>query len=574
MSTSGSQPVPRTSPVQNITVPEDEPGLNLGRIKGIVVRGRWWILLATCVCAISATAVAYLLPVRFTSDATLLVVQQQVPQRYVTPTSTLTIAEELQAMTQEVLSRKRLLQLIDQFGLYSNERKRLAPEQLIALMRKYIQIQPVEAAIGSGSGKDISSFKISFSADKAILAQEVTSQLTSLFIQENLKVREDQAATTTSFLDEHVGEAKKRLDEQEQRVRDFKMQYLGELPEEQQNNLAILNSSQTQLQNTTVNLDRARQQQVYLQSLLDEYQRLAARGSALPAAPGAAPQATAVLDPVQLLENDLTRLESTRTQLLTIYHERYPDVAAIEREITSKKALLEKLRAAKSETSASSAQSAGKSGAVDPGRTDAKRNVPADQGENATIAQLRSQLEANRIEIENLTRAQKQENDAIAEYRNRLNLTPVREQQLSSISRDYELSKQEYLDLLGKEQQSELAMSLEKRQGGQQFRVAESPSLPTLPSSPKRLKISLGGVGGGIVFGLLLAVLADLRNPKVYDEKEAIRQFSIPLVVALPLLSTPAEIRSQRWKRAFGWFSAGVLTAAVLLVEYYVYRHP
>ena len=178
------------------------------------------------------------------------------------------------------------------------------------------------------------------------------------------------------------------------------------------------------------------------------------------------------------------------------------------------------------------------------------------------------------MEIENLEKDEKQRNATISEYESRLNLTPVREQQLSGMLRDYDLSKKEYNDLLGKEQQSELAMSLEKRQGGQQFRLAESPNLPTLPSSPKRLKISLGGAGGGVLLGLVLAVLAEIKNPKLYDENEVTRRFSLPLVVGLPLLLAPGEARLRRWKTLFEWFGGSALIVAVLGVEYFVYLHP
>jgi protein tyrosine kinase modulator len=560
-----------------VTATDDEaPSLTLSQAKGIITRGRWWILLAMCTSTAAAIAVAYRLPARYTSEATLLVVQQQVPERYVTPTSTLTIADELDAMTQEVLSRKPLMALIDQFGLYPKERQRLAPEELITLMRKYIDIQPLQTASGAAQGgKTFNAFKISFSAEKPILAQEVTSRLTSLFIQQNLTVRQEQAATTTSFLGENVDTAKKHLAEQEERLRDFKMQYLGTLPEQEGSNLAILSSAQAQLQSISASLDRARQQRVYLESLLDAYRHLSARD--VPASPLPSRAATPVIDdPIQDLRKDLTRLQIARTKLLSTYTENYPDVLALDREISAKQASLESLKPAKvpaltlPEESSTTPSSKGNQDT----RAVQASSSPLESEEDASVAQVKSQLESNRLEIANLEKDEKQRNVQISEYQSRLNLTPVREQQLSGILRDYDLSKQEYGDLLGKQQQSELAMSLEKRQGGQQFRLAESPNLPTLPSSPKRFKISLGGAGGGIVLGLALAVLAEIKNPKLYDENEVKRRFSLPLVVGLPLLLAPAETRLRTWKRLFEWLCVSVLTVAVLAADYFVYLHP
>jgi len=281
-------------------------------------------------------------------------------------------------------------------------------------------------------------------------------------------------------------------------------------------------------------------------------------------------------DPIQVMQSELIRLQATRAQLLGIYRESYPDVVAIEREISAKEASLESVKSAKVTPvlSPTDPPAAASERSQDPPSGPQSRNSPPEGEDDTSIAQVRSQLEANRVEIENLSKDEKQQDAAISQYQSRLNLTPVREQQLSGILRDYELSKQEYLDLLGKEQQSQLAMSLEKRQGGQQFRLAESPSLPTLPSSPKRLKISLGGAGVGVLLGLVLAVLADIRNPRLYNEKEASSRLSIPLVVGLPLLLTPDEARLRRWKKFFELCSGSLLTLAVLVVQYYVYRHP
>src|ERR1035441_2645103 len=137
---------------------EGSPADTLQRVRGIVVRGRWWILLTATVVSLATVAALYQIPNRYTSEATLLVVPQQVPARYVTPNTETNIADALQAMTQDVLSRARLLELIDEFGLYAKERQRLAPEEVLDLMRTYIDIKPVDSASGR---RDINAFRIS-----------------------------------------------------------------------------------------------------------------------------------------------------------------------------------------------------------------------------------------------------------------------------------------------------------------------------------------------------------------------------------------------------------------------------
>ena len=169
---------------------------------------------------------------------------------------------------------------------------------------------------------------------------------------------------------------------------------------------------------------------------------------------------------------------------------------------------------------------------------------------------------------------EEQQKAIISEYQNRLNLTPVREQQLTSLLRDYELSKQDYADLLGKEQQSQLAASLEKQQGGQQFRLVEPPSLPALPSSPKRTKLSLGGLGAGLVLGLAFAFLKELARPTFHTTKEISQRFAAPLVIGLPEILTRAEERNRRWIKGLELVCGSALALVICVAEYYVLRHP
>jgi polysaccharide chain length determinant protein (PEP-CTERM system associated) len=514
--------------------PEIDLNQTVNRLLRILVRHRWAAFGATVVVVFGTVLVLSRIPNRYRSEATLLVVQQQVPQRYVLPTTTTDMREALQATTEEVLSRNHLLAIIDEFGLYVNDRRRLSPESILDKMHHDIAIEPFE---NQSPQKDVSSFKISFIASSPQLAQEVTSKLTSLFIEENLETREHQATTTTDFLREQLEAAKKKLGDAEEQVRAYKMQHLGELPEQQPGNLAIMAGLQTQLQNTMSNLSRADEQRQYLESL-SEYRLLS-------------------------VENDLARFKSERAKLLDKYTARYPAVIELDEKIAQVEASMKSLQIWKG------------AGTEVPTTRALAASAIAPEG-YTSLGQLRGQVEANRLEIENLSKEEKRLKDEIDQYQRRLNATPVREQQLAGILRNYDQLKQDYSDLLAKESQSQMAADLEKRQEGQQFRLVDRPSLPTEPSSPNRINVSLGGAAAGVGLGLALAFLMDLKDRSFHSEEDLSKVFALPLVVGVPLLLTSYEERSRTWKRAFEWVAGSGLALAVVLAqlyEFYLYRH-
>jgi polysaccharide chain length determinant protein (PEP-CTERM system associated) len=502
-------------------------GETLDRFRCILIRRRRWIVGIGVGVALGTVGALSLLPNRYISEATLLVVQQQVPERYVVPTSTTDISAALQAMKREVLSRTRLLKIVQDFNLYEKKRRRLAPETVTELMLKDIDIEPIDE---NPVRKDFTAFKISFIAESPALAQRVTNTLTYLFISENLRTREEQSVNTTAFLHEQVEEKRKTLEERERTLRDLKMHFLGELPEQQQGNLGILTGLQAQLQNTLAALNHAQEQRVYLESLLNGY----------------------LTQPMA----ELSQLRAKRAKLLEVYTPQYPAVVKIDQDIEKAEAFLRGLQ-----------EDRGGQGKEGYGTA-----APAGITEQPAIAQVKSQLDANRVEIMNLSKEEARLKNAVAEYERRLNATPAREQQLLTANRDLEQLQQEYAELQKKEEESRLATNLEKNQGGQQFRLVDPPSLPVVPSTPKRLKVSVGGVAAGFGLGLAIALLIEMKDRSLHTEADVIRQFSPPLVLAVPMVLTSREKHVRFWGSAAELAAGAISMALVCLAEFYVYR--
>jgi len=544
---------------------EDAGSLNLnetiGKAFGFLTRRRWWIILPFFCVALATVGALSFIPNHFTSTATLLVVQQQVPQRYVVPNSDVDLNSALQAMKQQVLSRTQLLRMIDEFGLYPKQRRRLAPEELVALMLKNIEITPtIENPLPRQ--KDFDSFKISFTTENGLLAQQVTNNLTSLFTNEYLRTQAEQSTNTTDFLHRQVEEKGRELEAQEGKLRDFKLGHVGELPEQQAGNLGILTGLQSQLSNTMTSLENAQQQRVLLQAQLEATPRrrsLADAGAPvfLPGNPTAQ-----TVSPVQAAQSNLALLESQRSSLLSKgYTPQHPDVIRNQRDIAEAQEKLKHALAAVPPPEK-----------VLPTRPAGGAPQPVEPTDDPVVAQLRSGLEANRMQIENLTRDEARLKASITQYENRLNQTPVREQQEASILRDTEVLRTQYAELQKKEQESQLATNLEKQQGGQQFRLIDPASLPIVPSSPKRVMISLGGAGGGLALGLALAVLMELRDTSYQTEAELIKHLSPPFVLGIPLLPTAREKRRKKWRNLFQWAAASAMVIVVLAAQLFVYK--
>lgn len=520
----------------------------IDRTIGIVLRRRWWFIAAACIVAIGAALGSFVLPNRYKSEATILVQQQQIPERYVVPNSTTDLDEFLQTMTHDILSRPRLLKIITDFNLYPEERARLSPEQLVELMRGDIAIQSLENPDPDPQQKGANAFTISYIGSGPVTVQQVTQRLTSLFINEDLESQQQLDVTTTAFLQNQLTAARNDLNEKEQRLRDFKMANLGELPEQEQDNLQILAGLQSQLQNTNAAFARANEQRAYLQSLQAQYQNLsAATGSISPAA--------TTLSPLDAARSELNRLQTERTKLLATFSPEYPDVKTVNHEITETQALLVQLQKAKPPAPDPSAPS-----------------TPASSSNDTTMAQLNSQLKENELEISTDQQQIKQLQQEVDTYQHRLNLTPVREQQLTDILRDYDLAKKNYDDLYAKKTQSALATDLQQDQQGQQFRLIEPPNLPSKPFTPNRLKIALGGLAGGIALGAALALLMETKDSSLHSEKDLRMRFGVPLMIGTQLVSTPRERRRRVVGAALQWCAGTVLLLAVLAAEYYVYR--
>jgi polysaccharide chain length determinant protein (PEP-CTERM system associated) len=510
----------------------------------VLKRRRRWFLVPIIAGWAIVWAISWLVPPVYRSEALILVEEQKVPKDYVVPNVTTGIQERLQTLTQQIMSRTRLQHIIEQYHLYPKEAERLSLDEHIDRMRKDIEIELVQ----SKDRKELTAFRIYYSAPNPVLAQSVTAELTSLFIDENLRNREQLTESTTAFLRQQLDEAGKHLGEQEQKIREYKAQYIGQLPSQLESNVQILTGLQGQSHLEEDELNRAKQHNLYLESLLEQY-----RNRHDDITDGKTVQLPEALD------QELTRLKTELADASAHDTEDHPDIIKLKSQI----AATSKMRKQISDDLST------------PAAPDSTAKTTPDNHASLTTApamQLESELKANRLEMENRDRELKQLQARIEDYRVRLNQTPMREQQLSDLMRDYDQSHANYESLLAKKNQSELATNLEKRQGGEQFTVIDPPSLPQKLYGPNRFAWNWIGLGLGVLLGLVTGAGTEMGDDRVHSEKELKALFKAPVLTEIPPLPTAEEMRAQSRVRTLEWVFVVLIVAVITtgsLVSYY-----
>jgi polysaccharide biosynthesis transport protein len=510
------------------------------RVLSIARRRHFYFLVPLLIGWVAVWGIGWFLPPRYKSGTLILVEQQTMPKDYVTPNVSDDIQERLQSITQQILSRTRLLHIIDEFDLYAplgntNE------ERKVDRMRKDIEISLVRDA-----GDRVTAFNVYYSAANPYVAQSVTSELTSLFINENLEVRQQESEGTTKFLADQLEDARKNLAEQEEKVRVFKGQHIGDLPGQLGANLQILAGLQGQLQAETDALTAANQQHTYLQTLLDQYHALRASAKTGSGGPLGLPA----------IDDELDKLRTELADLSSRYTDRHPDVRNVKEQIAKtekiRQQLLMDLKAGKS---VSAADNTAQSSANDP---------VTENGTPSPIAQIKSQLRVNELEISNRNHSILELKNKIADYQVRLNEEPVREQQLADVTRGYDQSKAIYDDLLKKKNDSQMATDMELLQRGERFRVLDPPSLPTKPDFPNHLKFCGLGIAAGLGLGIAVVGAFEMMDDRLYSEAEIKDLIPVPIISEIPVITNPSDEKIARRKIWLAWATAAVVLFAIL----------
>lgn len=540
-----------------------------------------------------ALAVAVLLPSVYRSTATILIKEQEIPPELVRSTITSFADERIQVITQQVMTRVTLLEMAERYQLYGQARLRETGEEIIDRLRRDIKITPISAEVTdrrTGSPvKATIAFSVAYDSAVAAHAQKIANELVTLFLNENIKNRQQKAAETTTFLDEELARIGEHVSSLEQRLADFKRRNAGRLPEMGQVNQAGSERALGDLQRLDREIAFLEERQLALQTQLAETRPNTAIASG----------GGGVLEP----EDRLRVLQVQLISLQGIYSDVHPDVRRLKREIAAFK-LESNLQSAASDREARLAElrtslaalrqrysddhpdvlklrraysaienavrTGGETGAAQPAIAAPRKP------DNPTFLNLQLQIQTTGSQIQLLRNERESLKTRLEQIDLRLGQAPEVEREYLELARDLDSSRARFREIREKQMQAQVAEQLERSRKAERFTLIEPPIYPEKPHRPNRLAILLVGLVLALAGGLAAAALQETLDAKLHGQRALERWMQVPMLVVLPSMLPARPRRSQRvrrWAQGGGTFLL-VLLAATLLAVLHVFYLP
>ena len=457
----------------------------------IALRRKWLVILPLVIIVPISVALCFLLTKLYKAETTILVIPQTVPDAFVKPTVTMNPSEYLNVISQEIMSRTRLEKVIKKA---TPELYKTTPlDDIIAGMRSNIKIDVHR----NENSKSVASFTVSYQGKDPFRVAEITNLLATLFIEENLQSRAQQAEKTTDFLSKELSLLENTLADDEKKISAFKQLHIGNLPEQRDANLRMLDQLILQQQSMTGELNDAESRRILLQQQLIQ-------SGAIPI--------TNTDDQGSVLANSLQgrihEAQKRLAELLNKYTDAHPDVV-------SAKADLEKLIS----------------------QSKNMRDEPQPESFSPVSNEIDTQILSLNLKIKGLQNEDRAIKSKIADYQARIEITPKIEQELSALMRDYENSKAAYDDLLNKRMAARQAQKLEIEQQGEQFKVLDKAKVPLKPFKPNKPQILLMGVLIALALGGCLVFLAELMDQSFHSVHDVESYLDLPVLASVPLVS-------------------------------------
>ena len=560
------------------TIHHDDRLINID-VLGALKR-RKWIGLVIGVIGITLTyAIVETWPNTYTSTATILIEEPNVPSDLVKSTVSTYAQERLQIIQQRVMTSQNLYDIIKQYNLYP-EQQTMPRSALINMMRANVVLAVVSANLSGQQQQQRTrqqpqasiAFTLSFSDENQDLAKQVVDRLSELFLAENNRTRQQKAAGTTQFLGEQAKKLYADVQELEKKLLDVRSKYNGSLPEQFSMNTQLLNQAQAQLTQYRADLQILSDKKSYLQSQLGSispYTPMMANGR--PATPQA-----------QLMD-----LELQYSDLSTRYGSKHPDVVRLQRQIQVLKSQIGGVdtrsidQAKYSTLQAQLSDALQRYGEKHPEVQRLRRQLEdlqaqmkaaptssftAPQGppDNPMYIQIQSQLADAESQVRGLNERIAAVESNIEDLQKRILQTPAVEAEYTSLDNQHKVALERYQNFKDKEADAEVAENMEEQSQGETFSVIDPAQRPDIPASPnKRLLMAAGFFLTGVLAAAAMIGI-DMLDPRVYEPKSLMVAFGEMPLATVPYIRTADEVRGRRL-RLIGVTSVALIVMAGLL---------
>ena len=466
----------------------------------VLSRRKWWLVTPLAVCIVTGTLLALLLPREYLSQATIGVAAPTLSAELLRGVSSMDKEERQRAISQQLLSPTVMQRVVREEKINPD---RPVDETAAWLRMNVAQNISVPQPIGkSGDNpKGLDSFLLGYTDSDPQRTQRIANRVAYVFAEENSKRQIERSENTSEVLSQQLQASQARLTKLENDLRQKKQAYMGRLPDQVNANVQMVNGLRSQFESISNQLRSEQDRLSTVESQLEQM-RQGGAGDVLTASGAAA---------LQTVQRRISDLNQKLAQARALgYTDKHPEVVSLQEEI----------RQAGAELAAARKQ--------DPAARDALLQA------DPLFRQKLTERDNARLRIRELQRSSQQAQAQIAQYQSRVDAAPMVDQELTSLSREYEFEKVHYTDLTSRHQQAAIVEDLTRKQGGERFSVLYPANLPTRPQKPDLLRIMAMAIAGGLVLGAGSAVGREFLDRSVHDARALQNEFEVPVLGEIP----------------------------------------
>jgi polysaccharide chain length determinant protein (PEP-CTERM system associated) len=556
-------------PTEGMSIPRRS--LDVEDYIDIVRRHKGWIFGPFLFTLVVSVVGVYLWPDKYTSQAIVRIVPQQVPEAMVQAAVNQQMIDRLNSMQQTILSRSVLTNIINTFGLYPKERTRQPIEDLVEDMKSnQIKITPIAAMASGGEHRAVPAFAVSFSYENRYQAQKVTGDLVSRFMDESTRNRSAATFATTTFMKDQLEQAKKELDDIEIKLQQFQTENNGRLPDQMDANMRQLQTLQTQVGYLGSQISRAQQDRLQMTStisILKDRQSAEAKEQPMEQQSREVQQKN---DKLIEAERDVKNVQIQLDLLLQKYKENWPEVQAMRGRMVVAKQIRDDLLKEEAAAKKTDPNAAPVAAPVRPMSAQQARVLRDIDGQ---VRSLQASIEAKDLEVVGYNKEMKRVNDAIANYSSRVETVPAGARQYGDLLREKEIARNKYVEYDTKLQHAQIAADMEGRKQGETLELLDPPSLPQNPTEPKRPLIISIGAGVGLLLGFVIAGALEMKDSSLKNLKDVRAYTQMAILGSIPLLENDFVVRRRKRLAWLGWTTASLAAVVIMsgsVVYYYV----